>query len=284
MFERISNGLKLAKQSYRVLMLDKELLVFPLLSGVACLIVLASFAIPLWNSDLLSGLEDNPQGKENILAYVVMFLFYFVNYFVILFFNAALIACAIIRFGGGDPTLGDGFRAAGARLPQIAAWALVSATVGMILKIIESRSEKVGQIVSGLLGMAWSIVTYFVVPALVVEKIGPIAAVKRSTSIIRRTWGEALTANVGISLAVFLAFLVACVPGVLGGVISVATESPIALIVGVVVSILLMIVISLASTAMHAISLAALYIYAAKGEIPEHFDGQLLKSAFGKKA
>ena len=50
MFERVANGWELAKASWGVLKLDKELLLFPLMSGIAWLIVLASFALPLWNS------------------------------------------------------------------------------------------------------------------------------------------------------------------------------------------------------------------------------------------
>src|SRR5436309_12070400 len=101
-------------------------------------------------------------------AWLVAFAFYFCTYFVIIFCNAALISCALLRFNGQNPTLGDGFRAAFARLPQIFAWALVSATVGVLLKLIEQAHEKVGEFVAGLLGTAWSILTYFVVPVMVV--------------------------------------------------------------------------------------------------------------------
>ena len=159
MFERLANGWELAKNSWQVLRLDKELLLFPLMSGIACLFVLASFAIPLWTTQYVDTVLEEGQPLQNVLAYVVLFAFYFVNYFVIVFFNTALIACAIIRFRGGDPTVSDGLRAAISRLPQIVAWALVSATVGVILRVIESYSDKVGQIVAALLGGAWSITT-----------------------------------------------------------------------------------------------------------------------------
>ena len=132
---------------------------FPLLSGIACLVVLAGFVIPLWGTPQAQAILKERHVPNDPLSYVLLFLFYFVNYFVIVFFNSALVACAIIRFRGGSPTIGDGLRVAMARVPQIAAWALLSATVGLVLRIIESRSEKVGQFVAGLLGMAWSIVT-----------------------------------------------------------------------------------------------------------------------------
>jgi hypothetical protein len=279
MFERIARGWELAKESWHVLKLDKELLVFPLVSGVACLLVLASFAVPLWNSGYLQAVMDEEVAPQDPLAYVVLFSFYFANYFVIVFFNSALVACAIIRFKGGDPTLTDGFRAASARLPQIVAWALVSATVGLILRVIESRSERFGQIVAGLLGMAWSAVTYFVVPVIVIEKTGPVEATKRSFSILRRTWGEALTANFGIGFIVFLASLVGLVPIILGFVALSAGLLPLA-ILGIVGGVLLLILVGLISSALNSIVIGALYLYAAEGSVPKHFEDQLLRDAF----
>jgi len=282
MFERISTGWDLAKQSFQVLKLDKELLVFPLVSGVACLVVLASFALPLWASGLGEQIMGDQQKLQNPWAYILLFAFYFVNYFVIVFFNAALIACAIIRFKGGDPTLGDGFRAAADRLPQIAGWALVSATVGVILRAIESRSERVGQLVSGLLGMAWSVTTYFVVPVLVVERVGPVGAVKRSMSILRKTWGEALTGNMGLGLFMFLLNLPGIALLVLGGM-AIAAEQVALGATLLVLGVLAVLLMSLVSTALNAILLAALYLYAAEGSVPSNFDKNLLEGAFSRK-
>ena len=284
MFEKVSTGWQLARQSYQVLKLDKELLLFPLMSGIACLLVMASFAIPLW----ASGYADTVMNEEaisqshQILGYVLLFAFYVVNYFVVIFFNAALIACAIIRFKGGNPNLRDGFSAASARLPQILGWAVVAATVGLILRIIESRSEKVGQFVAGLLGMAWSAVTYFVVPVIVVEQVGPVTAAQRSLSILKKTWGEALTANFGIGLIVLLATLLAMIPLIAGA--AAISAGMVALgIVGVVCGVILVLLVSLVSSALNAIIVGALYLYAAEGTVPGQFDDALFQQAFAHK-
>jgi len=274
MFERIQRGWELTKSSYRCLMRDKEMLVFPLVSGVACIAVLASFALPLIDSDYLAtALEE--ENLSDPLAYVLLFLFYLANYFVIIFFNSALIACAIIRFRGSDPTLVDGFRAALARLPQIFLWALVSATVGTILRVLESRSGRVGEFVAGLLGMAWSAVGYFVVPVIVAEKSGPFEALNRSVSILRKSWGEALTANFGTTLLIFVMALAAAIPGLVIGVIS-----PLA---GLVVTAVLWIFLALMSSALNGITRGAVYLYAADSTTPSQFDGELLREAFARK-
>ena len=282
MFDRMARGWEMTKESWRVLKLDSKLIVFPLISGLACLVVLLSFALPLWGSDYLNTVLEEQEAPHDILAYIILFAFYFANYFIIVFFNSALVGCAIIRFKGGDPTIADGFRAATDRLPQIVGWALVSATVGLILRIIESRSERVGQIVAGLMGMAWSAVTYFVVPVIVIEKKGPVEATKRSLAILRKTWGEALTANFGIGLIISLIMLVALLPIFLGAAAIASGMVPLG-IAGIALGVILVLLLSLISSALHAIVIAALYLYAAEGSVPKHFDNQLLTEAFVAK-
>ncbi len=277
MFERVSNGWSLAKASWEVLKLDRELLVFPLLSGVACLIVMASFALPLAAGGYLDNIGNlDEESGANITLAVVGFVFYFINYFIIVFFNTALVSCAIIRFRGGDPTVADGFRAAVERLPQILAWTAVSATVGMILKGLESRSRRTGQFVGGMLGMAWSATTYLVIPVLVVERVGPFEAISRSLSILRRHWGESLAANFGIGIIVTLAMLIAAIPGALG----VYSGDPLWMAAGIVISATGIILVALVSSALSAIVTAAIYEYATTDEAPSVFDAPALEQAF----
>ena len=286
MFQRLSAGWQLAKQSLNVLRLDKELLMFPILSGLACLVVTASFAAPLIFSGMLENVANqegnNPAAPANLLLYGLMFLFYFATYFIIIFFNSALVACAIIRLKGGDPVLRDGVGAAMARLPQIIAWAFVSATVGLILKIIESRSEKVGRFLTSLLGMAWSVTTFFVIPVLVVEKAGPIEAIKRSVGIMKNTWGESLAANFGIGTITFLGMLVGLVP--IGfGVAALSGQMVVLGIILIVLGAIIVLAVSLISSAMGSIMLAALYIYAEEGTVPGGFDENLIQAAFASR-
>lgn len=286
MFERVGNGLELMRQSWNVLKLDKEMLVFPLVSLLACLVVLASFAVPLWATGLLDMALDPgsaaPMGgdtADQLVGVATLFVFYYINYFVIIFFNTALIACAIIRFKGGDPNLSDGFAAAFSRLPQIAGWALVSATVGIILAAIESRSKKVGALTSSLLGMAWSAMTYFVVPVMVVERTGPIRAGKRSLEILKRAWGEALVANFGIGVVVNLVSLAGVVPLIIGVLTLRAGHAALG-ILAILVGLVIVLLVSLVSSALNSILVSALYLYATEGAAPRQFDNRQFRNAF----
>ncbi|OAI50320.1 hypothetical protein AYO46_10335, partial [Betaproteobacteria bacterium SCGC AG-212-J23] len=219
---KFANGLALAQQSWRVLMLDKELLVFPLLSGIACFLVLASFA----GAAFVSGVRIKDAEHIEIVHWLVLFLYYFANYFVIVFFNCALVACAMIRFRGGNPTVRDGLTAARERLGLIAGWAFLAATVGVILKVIEERVGFLGKIVIMILGAVWTIATFFVVPVLVAENLGPVDAAKRSAEMERKAWGESIVGNVGIGLLTFLAMLLLVGPcAVLFAVLALKTGS-----------------------------------------------------------
>ena len=277
--ERVSRGWMLTQQSFRVLMLDKELLVFPVVSAVAAIAVMATFVAPLWTSGTLQALGETGEAPRSPLLYVWLFAFYFANYFVMVYFNAAIVGCAIKRLRGGDPTVADGFRVATKRLPQIAAWALLSATVGLVLRMIEERVEGLGRLVTGLIGAAWSVATYFVVPVLVVEGVGPFEALKRSAGVLRKSWGEALVSRLGMGLVVMVAALAALLPAAIGF----ATGTTTGAVIGVAITAGLLILVSAGSAALNAILVAALYEFAADGKVPNGFDEAALRGAFGPK-
>ncbi len=286
MFDRISNGFSLARSSWDVLIKDKHLILFPIISGVLFLIVVASFAIPLgtlvdWNQ--VHQHMQNHNNKPPVWVYPVTFVFYFCCYFVIIFCNSALVSCALLRFNGQEPSLGDGFRAAFARLPQIFAWALVSASVGLLLKAIENAHEKVGYYISMILGTAWSVMTFFVVPVLVVEKVGPIAAVSRSVSLLSKTWGEALVGKLGLGLFLFLL----AIPVFLlfaGGIVALVSGMVPVGVALLIAGAIAMLLHSAISAALHTILLAALYQYASQGSVAPGFDQHTFECAFTRQA
>jgi hypothetical protein len=277
---RIANSFALVKASANVLKMDKELMVFPLMSGIATILVFASFIAPIF----MIGPELFGEGEQvSYLAYSLGFLFYVVQYSVIFFFNAALVGAALIRLDGGDPTVSDGLAIASKRMGSIIGYAVIAATVGMLLRFIQERVGIIGKIVTGLIGMAWTLTTYLTVPILVTKNIGPIDAVKESAAIFKRTWGEQVVGNFGMGVAVFLMglswTLVSCALvffsiGVLGSV-------PVTvLMVGLMV--LGYVFLSLFASALNGIYMAALYRFAMTGDTG-HFDASIMGNAFSPK-
>jgi hypothetical protein len=202
---------------------------------------------------------------------------------VIVFFNTALVCCALIRFNGGNPTLGDGLNAAVARLPQIAGWVLLTATVGTILRQIEERVPLVGKIAVSLIGMAWAVVTFMVVPVLAAEKLGPFAAVKRSASLLRKTWGESLAGQVSLSAVQFVFMLPVIVGLLIAGFVSGSTGSIWPIVIVGVVAVPFVILLAITFSTLQQIFLAAVYQYAAQGTVPDGFSQDLIESAFKPK-
>lgn len=259
------------RASWQVLKMDKEMLIFAVISLICCLLVIVSFAVnvELPENDALTTSD-----------YVTLFLFYFCNYFVIVFFNSAIIACAAIRMKGGDPRVSDGFRAAVTRLPLIAGWALVSATVGLALRIIENRLEKAGDFVASIIGMAWTVMSFLVIPILVIEKKGPITAFRESTSLLKKTWGEQLIGNFSFGLVFFFLSLPALLL-IAAGVWGLST-SPLDPLIGIAViflAVIYLIVLALIQSTLQAIFQAAIYLYARDGEVSVGFESEMLRTA-----
>jgi hypothetical protein len=265
--------------SWQVLKHNKKLLLFPLFSGLACILVLASFAVPIYLADAWSPPQQDAPPAKHVAYYGVLFLFYFCNYFVITFFNSAVVGAAVQELCGQRPTFGTAMRSATMRLPQILGWALVSATVGLLLRAVEERSEKVGQFVVGLLGAAWTITTFLVVPVLVVEGKGPIESFKKSASLLKKTWGEQLMSNFGFGIIFFLLFLPAILivwggfhfGGETGGIIA------------IVAAVIYVLMLALIQSTLQSIFQAVLYLYAERGQTPDEFDQSLLSGAMARQ-
>jgi hypothetical protein len=290
MFDRLTNGWNIVCQSWGVLRKDKELLLFPILSGIAAIVVLASFVLPVLLVPglretlhaMLDKVDDNGKVEPatKIIMGVATLAFYFVNYFVIVYFNTALAACAIYRFRGGDPTVGLGFRMANKRLPQIAAWSLLAATVGLILNMLEERAEWLGKLVIAIIGGLWTIATYLVVPTLAVEGLGPVAALKRSTSLIGKAWGEGLAGNFSIGLVTFVLLLPAFL--IMFGLVA-ANLPPAVLMVAGVAAVLYGLIVVVVSAALKQIFISGLYVYATENRVPPGFDRGTMNSAFAAR-
>ena len=284
MFTRFSRSWELIKASGAVLRQDKELLLFPLFSGLATVLVVASFAVPLIVTGTFEAAIErmNPEQSQAPLM-IAGFVFYLIQYFIIFFFNTALVGAAMIRLDGGDPTVRDGLRIAGSRVVQILGYAAIAATVGLILRMLEERLGLIGRWIVGLLGIAFSVATFLTVPVLVSRDIGPVDAVKESATLLKKTWGENIIGNAGMGLVFGLVFF-----GVFGIAMLLmfgALQTDNTTLAGIVLATLFLVSIGLVlvQAALQGVYSAALYRYATDGNVGESFSSALLGEAFRPK-
>ncbi len=278
MFKRLSNSWELVKASWAVLQADKELLLFPIVSSIASIIVIATFAIPTF----LAGVFDQATGIP-IAGYIIGFAFYVVLYFVTIFSNSALVGAAMIRLEGGDPTVKDGFQIAMKHFGSILGYAAISATVGMILRAISERSGAIGQIVSSLVGFAWGVATFLVIPVLVVEGVSPIDGVKRSGQLLKQTWGEQIVGNFGIGSVFGLIYTALILVGIGASVAAVATGSTALIVIVVLLFVVAIMVVAMIQGALNGIYTATVYRFATTGETAMGFDPNIVKNTFKHK-
>jgi hypothetical protein len=282
---KFSRSWELVKESFAILRSDKQLMLFPVLSAASCLIVTviigtggAVAVMPAIASAAANGERFNP--NQSPLFLLAMFAMYVANYFVIVFFNVALVGVANSRLMGGTWTFRDGIELAWARKGTILQWALVAATVGVILRTLEERLGLIGRIVMRILGIAWALACYFVVPVLAFEDLSPMQAFKRSSKLFKDTWGEKVIGGFSfglismlLMLPAFGLFFVAIVLGGLKGAV-----------LGFVLMILYMLLLSVFMSAVQGIFNAALYRYACFKQVPPAFSHELIAGAWAPKS
>ncbi|MEO0510887.1 MAG: DUF6159 family protein [Verrucomicrobiota bacterium] len=278
-FRTWSRSWEFAKLSYGTLRDHKHLIVFPVISTAATILVLMSFLLPLKLTGTLdtwlASIDSAEGAPEDLSMYIATFAFYFCNYFAIVFFNTALIASVMDIFEGGKGNLSFGLKFAAKRIHAIFGWALVSACVGMILNALE-RNEKIGRFVASLIGSAWTALTYFVIPVIVSEGLGPVAAIKESMNVLKKEWGTALTGNFSMGTFAFLLLLPVIALGFLLGM---SLGPALAIAVCVPLGILAVLI----STTADAIFKAYLYSYATGKTLPDNIDTYGMRDAFSQR-
>jgi hypothetical protein len=283
-----SRSWMITKLTFGVINKDRELLWFALLSFVFS----TMFAIAMIFPTVIPALLDNGFSNDSleVYQYAILFITYFGLAFIATFFNVCVVYTTKIRFAGGNATFGESIRFAFSRISLIIQWSLLSATVGLLLRLLHnlaSRLGKIGEIVANivisLLGMAWSILTVFVVPVLVYEGLGPIDAIKKSAQVIKKTWGESLIKAIGLGLVQFLVFvLIILISGALTFVLASAFDV-MGLLVGIGIGVLLLLLAGLVFTVASTIFNTALYLYANNNMIAEGFSEDVVRGAFKPK-
>ncbi len=282
MFGNFSQSWQLVKASWAVLRSDKELVVFPIISMIGMVIVTIAFLIPLAAVGVFSSMSSGR--GTNTGSVIVAFLFYVVTYSIIFYANTALVGAAMMRLRGENPTLASGFRIASEHAGAILGYAVIAATVGMVLRTIANRSSLIGQIVIGVIGFVWNIATYLVVPVLVVENLGPVDAIKRSAALLKQTWGEQLVGN--FSMGAIFALIGLGVTVVLGlplCALSGSANASSLIVADIALLVVIWIALGVISSTLQGIFTAALYRYATEGTTGGMFDDAMVMNTFRPK-
>jgi Family of unknown function (DUF6159) len=270
----------LAKSSWAVLKSEKSLLWLPVLSFIASAVVVGVFALAVWATlGKDTGLSGDTEYHANVVTYLLGFCTYIGVAFVQTYFLAALCAGANDRLQGRDTTLGTALGVAQSRLHRILPWAVLSATVSVIIQAIEERFGFLGRIIGSLIGAAWNVVTFLSVPIIVFEDVGPFTALKRSAHLLKQTWGENLMAQIGLGLIGLVAFL----PGVAVIGLGIAAGDVLVTVPLVAIGAVLLAVAISVVAALSGIYRTALYRYAVDGQVPQAFAATDLEHAFGQR-
>jgi hypothetical protein len=285
--QALTRSWNLTKVSFRVIGQDKELLLFPLIAMVLSVGYLLALLYPtIW-------LEMSRDGSMqwDVADYIVTFIAYLGLSFIGTFSNMCIVYTAKTRFAGGNATFGESVSFSLGRIHQVLAWATVSATVGLVFRMIDDAAERaggVGQIVvgilRGILGMVWSAITMFVIPSMVYRGTGPIDAIKDSVRVLKKTWGESIVRSLGFGLVQFLFIFVGMLAfgSAIAGVVSMGAGSP-AILAVVVLGVMYILGVVFVFMLAHMIFNTALYAYASEGAMAPGYDDEMLRTAFRTK-
>ena len=276
---RIKRGWRLSKQSWAVVKSDKSLLAFPIISVVAAIVTMIIF---FGGGAAVAVAIDSPWGALPLVI-VGVYLLTVVGVFA----SVALASCATEALEGRDTTVAQGISAARGRMKLIFAWAAVALFVGILISAIQSLLQQVAggvvsAIVGGLAGFAWAVATFFVIPVIAIDGLGPKEALKTSAHVVKERWGEGVVGSSAIGLITFfVAMLPAIAMMVLGFVLlgSSAVGGGLLIAVGVLVFVIAL----LFQTTLMAVFRVALYRYATDDKVLGGFDREGLESAFVAK-
>jgi hypothetical protein len=262
-FNRLKTGWALTKDSIRVLRGDPELAAFPLVGSAAGLVyvgLLLGGATAIFGTDM------------GLTQWVLLFALYFGSTFIASFTTAGLMHETRRAFHGEDPSLKSGLAAAWRNKRTLLAWSAVSATVGVIIQLIDSQDNLLAELLASVVSVAWSILTYFVIPVITFEDVGVRDAITRSGQTFKNTWGETAGAHFGVGIVTILLMIPVALLAALVLVLGVFSGSALGFGAGLAIVAGLLLVAYLFASTLAAIARLALYVYATEGERPSAFE------------
>lgn len=270
---RMRRGWQLTKKSWGVLRDNPSLMRFPLYGGVATIV-----CAPIVIGPGLLMIADEQAAVGIVLVVIGIYLLSAIGFF----FSVGLAAAANLVLQGLEATVSDGLATARDCLPQIAAWAALSTSVGVLLSILEDEGGLIGQLFGRLLAVGWSLATFLAPPVIAFEGTGPFETLKRSGSLFKSRWGEQVTGNVAIGTGIALLGTLPAIFLIVTG-LSIWSSKGFTGAICVVGGMVVLAVSLLLSAALKGIFGVALYRYALEGEAVGGFTAGELESAVRAK-
>jgi uncharacterized membrane protein len=279
-----SRSWQITKLSFKVISKDKKLLLFPLISGIFSILFLIFLVFPmLVTSNIVSEEETAP---AMIYEYGVLFLVYLGISFIAIFFNTCVVYILKNRFEGKETKITQALSYSLSKIHFIFIWSMISATVGVILALIQKFAERLGYagqiitlILTKIFGLVWGIISLFVIPSMIYHNLDPIQAIKKSVETVKKTWGESLIRHYGLGIIQFILLLLGFFTTI-GLIIAFVGLGPYALLTIIIIAIIYVLFIILLFSVANLTYSTALYIYADTGKIPDGFSEDSIKNAF----
>ncbi|MFA6376038.1 MAG: DUF6159 family protein [Candidatus Paceibacterota bacterium] len=260
---KVRGGYLVVTESFKLLGRNKSIMMFPFAALVVELLAvaaaLAAYFFAFGFSEESFKRLENPDSSG--IMYLCLFIFYVVSIFIASYFQAGLVAVVSGQINGKKLTYNDGMKVAAANFWKIFFWSSIAATVGVILQFITSKSKYLGRIVANLLGAAWDIITFFIVPVLVLENDSVGQSIKRSALIFKNKWGQTLIAN--FSTGLFFAFLMMLGFVAVFLVIIFGGDNPALILFSLIALAIYLLMLVILSTTIEGIYRVVLYEYAA---------------------
>lgn len=270
----------LFKESFRFVWSDKEMLLVPIIASVFQLLLIG---VALIFVIIPSGifLESEVETTNSAVQYAYIFIFYVISAFTIACAQAIVTHIVYVRAHGGDATLWSGIKVAGKHSFSLFVWACITSTVGIVLRAIAERSSLFVKIFTMLAGAVWSVLTYFVVAAIVVDNKSVFSAIGHSGGVFKRTWGETFVSNISLGLTFFAFYMALFLTFI--GVLFVFGMGPVVLLVSGAIFIVVMLVSILLSSVLGSVLRTLLYVYASEQIVPANFNRELLEHMLVRK-
>ena len=267
----------MTKLGIAVVWSDPELMVYTFLSALFSLLAIGAAISGSVGLDVITSDPDcigDECGSELVFAHMaIWFVFYMLVSVITVFWNAAIVASAYERLSSGtNPSFSYGIGQAMKCLPQILVWGLIAGTVGLFIQILEGLARGndapvplriVAGLASFIIGIAWWIVTFFMIPMIVLERAGVMDSMGRSTELFKRTWGEDVTSHIGTGILMTL-----CIFVLIGTSIPLMYLGDFGVILGIIILAVGLLFTVLFFSTVEAVNRASLFYYAKTGQMP----------------